>query len=103
MLEADVYRVQPFVLRRILDKDTEHVATADVDGKPALLVPVTEEAAKEANAVYADFEALPVTTTEIEGVCVGHGLCLVGFLGFDGPDSLTVASVEVVGMILEEE
>ncbi len=101
MMGTDVYRVHPFVLRKALDEQRELVVMTDVDGCNALLVPVTEEAAEEANGVHPGFEARPVTVEEIEHVCAIHGLALVGFWGFE-PNSLDVVSVETVGMILEE-
>jgi hypothetical protein len=91
-------------MRRVLDEESEQVATADVNGRPALIVPVTEEVAREASAVpaLADMEVLPVSREEIEQVCANHDLALVGFLGFEPDSSLSIVDVETVGMILEE-
>jgi hypothetical protein len=40
----DTYRVCPHILRRLLNPEREVVAMADMDGRPALIVPITEEA-----------------------------------------------------------
>jgi hypothetical protein len=40
----DTYRVCPHILRRLLNPEREVVAMADMDGPPALIVPVTGEA-----------------------------------------------------------
>jgi hypothetical protein len=49
-----------------------------------------------------DTEVTAVTREEIDHVCHHHNLSLVGFVGFE-PDSLSVVSVEVAGMVLEED
>jgi hypothetical protein len=40
----DTYRVCPHILRRLLNPEREVVAMANMDGRPALIVPITEEA-----------------------------------------------------------
>jgi hypothetical protein len=63
-MEDDViYRVRPHILRRVVDSETELVGTTHVDGKEVLLVPVTEEAAKECVAIeaYSGFATEPTT------------------------------------------
>jgi hypothetical protein len=100
---TDVHRVRPHILRRTTGETTEDVATAHVDGREVLIVPVTEEAAVEAAATpaYAGLEPTPVCVEDIEEVCSNHGLALVGFSGFD-TDRLSIVSVEVVSLVLEE-
>jgi hypothetical protein len=93
------YRVLPHVLKRDAD-----VAVATVDGVDALIVAVTTEAADTflSQTDLEGFEAYPATVEEIEGVCKIYNLATVGFVGFEDA-TMDVVSVEVVGMILEEE
>ena len=101
-MEDVIYRVKPHVLRRITGTREEEVATAHVDGREVLIVPVTEEAAEKCSRMpaYDGLEALPVTVGEIEEVCKNHGLVLVGFVGFESDFSLSVVQADTVGLIL---
>jgi hypothetical protein len=103
----DVYRVRPHVFRRPINEEYECVGLAEVDGKPVLVVPISEEIAEEVRWAFEGLDPAPVSAEEIELICLNHNLALVGFVGFDPPEGdnpppLSVVSVEVVGMVLEE-
>jgi hypothetical protein len=104
-LSKGFYRVDPHVLRRTGDAGREEVACATVDDLCALVVPVSVEAAERVSGVpaFEGMEAFPVTVEEIEGVCKTHDLVLVGLYGLEGPEELSVVSVEVVEMALVKD
>jgi hypothetical protein len=90
------FRVAPHVLRA----HGEYVV-GTVDGKSVLVVPANEEIAAELCAAHPT-EAVPVTVSDIEEICKDRGLVVVGFYGLEGPDELTMFSVETLPLFLEE-
>jgi hypothetical protein len=94
----DTYTVRPYILKR----DAE---VADVDGVGALIVPLSEDLARDVIGAIGreDMEARAVTVEEIEALCAYYGLATVGLFGLDDGGGLDVLSVETVGMVLERE
>ncbi len=96
--------VQPHILRRPLDGERGEVVTVPADPGRALLV-LPSEAAAESFGELVGFDAdavTPVAPDEIERVCAGHDLALVGLYGFTEPGELDIVSAETVAEAFEE-
>jgi hypothetical protein len=106
----DTYRMDPHILRRVLDADREEVASVPIqneartEAQPALLIfPNREEAvAMVGHWSSADHEPTPVSPEDIEEVCKNHGMVLVAFWGILHPFDLEILSVETVPLIFGE-
>jgi hypothetical protein len=98
----DTYRVQPHILRRVLDDEREEVAEISLDGSRALLVFANRpEASTFETRMRAGVEPTAVSPEEISEVCVNHGLALVALYGFQEPEHVDVVSVEVLEDLFE--
>jgi hypothetical protein len=92
-------RVRPYTLRT-----GDQFAVATVDGIAALVVCVSEEAARG----FADASRVEgvaphaVTVEEIVETCGACGLACAGLYGFEEDMSMSVISVEVVALVLTE-
>jgi|SRR5215207_3048937 len=96
--------VQPHILRRTIAGDWGEAVTVPADPGRALLVLPSEAAAESfGELVGFDLEAItPVAPEDIERVCAGHDLALVGLYGFAEPGQLDILSVEMVEEVFEE-
>jgi hypothetical protein len=98
----DTYRVQPHILRRILDDEREEVVEISVDGPRALLLfPSRPDASTFNKRMRAGVEPTSVSPAEISEVCANHSLALVALYGFQEPEHVDVVSVEVLEDLFE--
>jgi hypothetical protein len=99
-------RLAPHILRAELKQGDDVIVNAPMDdeGRRGLIVFTSYEQAAEF-AAKTDVEVLeptPIAPDEIETVCADHDLALVGFLGLEGEEEVSVFSSEVVPKIFGE-